>query len=118
MPFYLLAAFILIMNSVVLYTFHLFLAMRLNKGVTIIAGILESIIAALFLTGLGDKIWVYMPCAWASRFITNMISVSTGEQAFDTGCILVVLLCVTTTLGALWLYGVWACRWEGQHTME
>lgn len=118
MPFYLLAALILIGNSIVLYTFHLFLALRFNKGVSIIVGISESLIVALFLTGLGENIWYYMPCAWASRLITHMVSVSTGEQIFDAGCVFAMVLCVIVTICTIVLFGLWAYRWEGQHTSD
>lgn len=116
MPFYLLSAFILIVNSIVLYTFHLFLALRFNKGVSIIAGVSESLITALFLTGLGENIWYYMPCAWAPRFIMHLLILSKGMQIFDVKCVIAVSLCVISAIFGVLLFGIWAYRWEGQHT--
>jgi len=118
MPFYILAAFIMIVNSIVLYTAHLFLALRFNKGVSIIVGISESLIVALFLTGLGEDIWYYMPCAWGSRLITHILSVSTGAQVLDAKCIVAVSLCAILTIFTVLLFGIWAYRWEGQHTSD
>lgn len=68
--FYWKAAFVLMGGSVFLYILHLFLAFCFNKGVTIGLGFVESLLSALLLTGMGEGIWMYVPAAWASRFIT------------------------------------------------
>ncbi len=66
--FYIVLTMMLWLPQFFSYCFHLFLGLRFSKGITIGAGIVESLLAALLLTGLGDGIWQYIPCAWAGRF--------------------------------------------------
>ena len=68
--FYIETAFVMMGSNIFLYILHMFLALRFNKSVTIGLGIVESLLSALFLTGLGDGIWIFVPAAWACRFIT------------------------------------------------
>lgn len=114
MGFYLQASLVLIAGNVFIYVFHWFLSLRFNKGVGIMAGITESIAAALLLTGLGDNIWCYVPCAWAARLTTCMVLQSAGMQVFDAKCRTACFLCVGVTLCGGVLSGIWAQRWEGQ----
>lgn len=116
MPFYLSSAFVLVTANILLYIFHWFLALRFNKGVSIIISITESIVTALLLTGMGEEIWCYVPCAWASRLITCMLALTITGQAFDMKCIMAISLCVILTVCTGFLFGIWACHWDGQHT--
>ncbi len=49
--FYPLAALVMFLSSIPLYLLHLYLSFRLNKGVSIGLGIMESVLSALLLTG-------------------------------------------------------------------
>lgn len=118
MGFYLSATFALVLGNVLITVFHLFLSLRFNKGVSIMIGIAESIVAALMLTGLGEVIWCYVPCAWSSRIITYLLLECIGERAFDMQCVIAAALCVLLTVCAVLLFGVWADHWEGQHTND
>lgn len=46
---------------------HLFLNLRFSKMVSMGVGMAESLISALFLTGLGDGIWQYVPASYSAR---------------------------------------------------
>lgn len=116
MNLYVRAAFVLITGNIFCYIFHWFLALRFNRGVGIMAGITEGLAAALLLTGLGDGIWCYVPCAWAARLTTCMVLQSAGIQAFDTKCRTAVFLCAALTVCGFVLSGIWADRWEGQQS--
>ncbi len=118
MVFYLAAPVVLIAGNVCIYIFHWFLSLRFNKGVSIMVGIVESIVAALMLTGIGDGTWCYVPCAWASRMVSYMVLKSVGMQIFDPKCFVAVLLCVVLTVCSAFLFGIWVCRWEGQQTND
>lgn len=118
MRFYFSAAFVLIMSNVVTYVFHWFLSLRFNKGVSIMVGILEGIVAALMVTGLGDSIWCCIPCAWAARMITYMVFDSVGIPVFDKGRSVAAWLCAIFTVFAIILFGIWACHWEGKQTND
>lgn len=62
--------------QVIEYLIHVFLKMRYGTGMTIGFGILEFLISALLLTGLGDGRWAFFPAAWAVRI--------TGYQMLKT----------------------------------
>ncbi|MBA4685919.1 MAG: lantibiotic immunity ABC transporter MutG family permease subunit [Candidatus Galacturonibacter soehngenii] len=111
--FYVKTAFILLGSSICLYTLHLFLAFRFNKGISIGVAITESLVSALFLTGLGDVIWSYVPCSWSARFVTYALMMELQKGVLKSDCKVAILLCIIITIGSLLLYGIWAYRWEG-----
>lgn len=118
--FYIGAGFILTSSNVFLYVLHLFLALRFNKGVTIGLGVVESLLSALFLTGLGDGIWIFLPAAWAGRFITMFFLqrlstydiISPAPAVWSYGKI-AFAICVVMTAGGMSAFGAWACQWDG-----
>lgn len=119
--FYLIAAFVLIATNVFLYVLHLFLALRFNKGVTLIFGIIESLISALFITGLGDNIWIYVPAAWASRLVSFLLLKFNSNimyNAVRNECICATVICLITTVLSLVAFGIWAYRWDGVKSNE
>ncbi|MCM1125285.1 MAG: lantibiotic immunity ABC transporter MutG family permease subunit [Lachnospiraceae bacterium] len=60
-------AVILCLGSAPLYLEHLFLNLMFSKPVSLCAGIVEFLLSALFLTGLGDGRWYFFPCTWSAR---------------------------------------------------
>lgn len=111
--FYWTAALIMLGGSVILYIWHLFLALRFHKGITMGLGIAESLLAAVLLTGLGDSIWVCVPAAWASRLVCSVMpAYSAGEiPAIDCGA--AACIGAGMTVAALIVYVIWGCRWDG-----
>ena len=111
--FYWAGAGVMAYGNLFLYIFHLFLAIRFNKGVTIGAGIAGSLLSALCLTGLGDGIWICIPAAWANRMVAYMMYgyIEAGEAATDISKAVVV--CGIVTAAALVAFEAWACRWDG-----
>lgn len=65
---YINIAVVVFIAQISLYLFHVFLSIRFGSGVSIGMGIFESMISGLFITGLGDGIWRYVPCSFAVRF--------------------------------------------------
>ena len=61
---------ILISSISLLYLFHLLMDLYLGKGVSLMVGGVESLIAALFMTGLGDGVWSFVPCSYGARFLS------------------------------------------------
>lgn len=117
---YFIMAAVITGSSIFLYIMHLFLAMRFNKGVAAGTGIVESMVSALFLTKLGDNIWIYVPAAWASRLVTmllpepgviwynNIITIN-----YNKSCNMAVAICIITTIAGLAAFGIWALKWDG-----
>ncbi len=72
--------FALWIPSIALYAIHLFLNLTFQKSVSIAVGAGESLISALFLTGLGDGLWTFVPASWSARWAAYV----TGMELNDT----------------------------------
>ena len=134
-PFYIGAAFMMMESNIFLYVLHLFLALRFNKGVTIGLGIAESLLSALFLTKLGDGIWMFVPAAWSNRFVTmfllqristyDIINAGSAQPKISYADLqelqsiflmewkAAIAICAVMTAGGISAFGVWACHWDG-----
>ncbi len=105
--------------SLFLYAFHLFLSLRFSKSVSVGIGIFESLIVALFRTGMGDGRWPYFPCAWSIRFTWTTITQSgKGIMIPDPMMTLGIVLSMVVTILAMVLLMVWFSRWEGRKSEE
>lgn len=114
---YFIMAAVISGSSIFLYIIHLFLAIRFNKGVAAVTGLAGSMISALFLTNLGDNIWIYVPVAWASRLVTMLLP-EPGAYGiitinYNKGFNLAVVICIIVTIAALAVFGAWALKWDG-----
>lgn len=114
---YFIIASIIAGSSIFLYILHLFLAMCFDKGLTTWLGIVESLFAALMLTGLGDGIWMYIPPAWAARFVTLVLPkpgiYGTITGNYNQGVYTAAVICIITTTAGAVAYGIWALKWDG-----
>lgn len=63
------SVFILLGTQIATYVIHFFVGLKWHKGVVIGAGIVESMLSALFLTGMGEGIWMYCPFAWGTQLL-------------------------------------------------
>lgn len=94
--FYIKIILILFFSILFLYFFHMICSFRLGSGASIGLGIAESLVSALMLTGLGDRIWKFIPCSFSVRFsdyyvLVNSHNLGIPMQEFKTGicsCIL------------------------------
>ncbi|WP_068784108.1 lantibiotic immunity ABC transporter MutG family permease subunit [Paenibacillus phocaensis] len=121
LEFYVKAAGILFGSCIFLYALHLYVSLRFGKAASIGLGILGSLIAALLLTGLGDRNWIYIPYAWAARFITLWMQYgSTGVRAIpaEQWAWPGILCCLSGTVAIMVLLGGWFRRWEGKKSLE
>ncbi len=126
--FYLTATLILTGSFLFCYIFHLFLSLRFGKGASIGVGIAELLLAAIFNTDLGDKIWVAFPCTWGIRFVTTWTNfasksalqadkymmASQTAMELHTG----ILICIVATILSILVASVWFSRWEGQKSED
>ena len=111
--FYLHGALLVFGSNIFIYLLHLFLSLRFNKSVSIGVGIVESMLAALLLTGLGDGIWTCIPCAWGLRFVKMFMQNSFGRaMPMNKG---IVSCCIETALILVFSI-IWFLHWEGKKT--
>lgn len=64
---YLVMAFFLWAGSIPLYAEHLFLSLKFSGTVSMGVSALETLIAALFVSKLGDGIWMFFPASFSAR---------------------------------------------------
>lgn len=115
---YVVLTFILIGCSLFLYAFHLFLSLRFSKSVSIGMGIFETLIAAIFRTGMGDGRWPFFPCSWSIRFTWFTVLRQPWEPIIPDSLGLVVILCVGVTTLSILMLMVWFENWEGHKSEE
>lgn len=118
MTTYVIIALVVWCSSIPLYVWHLFLAFRLGRGASIGFGITEGLITTLFLTGMGDFIWKYVPGSWTGRIpYTYLAGLLESAEHFEQlrnlfpGYVIV-------TAGGIVCYLFWAVRWEGSRLAE
>ena len=119
--FYLRAGCILFASSIFLYVFHIIVSLRFGKGASIGVGIMESLVSALFLTGLGNGRWQFVPCAWGGRLVSGFAQYAEDAGSFSnavsdlhTG----VVFCIAGTIAIILFACVWFSYWEGRKSVE
>lgn len=112
--FYIKAALLLWGSSLLLYIMHLLLALRFDRSVSLVLGIVESLISALFLTGMGDGIWMLVPASWASRMVTELLFMEYGGNFSWWEFGMAAEICVLATACGAVCFSIWCCRWEGK----
>lgn len=108
-------------GNVFLYILHLFVGFRFGRGASIGLGVFGTLISALMMTGLGDRIWHWVPWAWSVRFCGNMVFKlqAPSQTAWVTADMQYgITVCVTVTLVSLAASLVWFQRWEGSKSNE
>ncbi|PHA32764.1 lantibiotic immunity ABC transporter MutG family permease subunit [Bacillus wiedmannii] len=113
-------SFILFGCQIFMYIWHLFLNFRFSKGASIGVGIIEILLAALMLTGMGDVIWKYTPCAWSVRlcnyFLEHKLSPD-SIHALQVEAKMGAVICICFTIIAFVISLVWFSFYEGRKEM-
>ncbi|WP_377864715.1 lantibiotic immunity ABC transporter MutG family permease subunit [Bacillus sp. R86525] len=113
-------SFILFGCQIFMYICHLFLNFRFSKGASIGVGIIESLLAALMLTGMGDVIWKYTPCAWGVRlcnyFLEHKLSPD-SIHVLQVEAKIGAVICVCFTIIAFVISLMWFSFYEGRKEM-
>ena len=114
------AAGLLIAGSVFLYILHLFVSLQFGRGASIGLGIVESLISALALTGLGDGKWYYLPCTWSARLCDYLVyswlnpTKAFGYAEMQKG----LIIAIPATIIAFVLSLLWFRNWEGRKSYD
>lgn len=115
--YYIYSALILFFSSAFLYVLHYFISLKFGGMPSIGLGIFESLLAALFNTGLGDGKWEFVPCTWGMRFIMNfnrfMIKSSSSSKGLSE-LHLAIILCILGTVAITIITCIWFLHWEGR----
>lgn len=114
--FYLWGTLIVYVSNIFIYIFHLILSLRFNKAVSIGIGIVESMLSGLLITGLGNGLWILIPCAWGLRFLK--IFEYGGVEPIGYGLNAGIVFCCIETVLVFLFSLIWFLRWEGKKTEE
>lgn len=113
---YLKAFLLLFLGNLPLYMLQYILSFAFAKGVGLGFGIIGSLLSALLSTGLGDRIWPFLPWSIATRFCSVLVESETTNRPFinnsgiDKGFL---FLLITSTILLLMLK-LWSENWEGR----
>jgi ABC-2 type transport system permease protein len=80
--FYIMILLIFVVGQIIEYIFHSILCLWYGQGITIAVGIVETLITALMLTGLGDGRWILFPCSWSARLCDYCMVYYLKEESF------------------------------------
>lgn len=112
---YLSVVGILIFSNMIIYMIHFFLSFRFSKSISIGVGILESLILALFRTGMGDGIWPFYPSAWSIRFIGSlMMKYQDTNNLLDPALHFGIIISIVVTILSFIIMLIWFGKWEGK----
>ncbi|WP_413366991.1 lantibiotic immunity ABC transporter MutG family permease subunit [Lysinibacillus sp. 3P01SB] len=112
---YYLTGIIHIAGSIFQYFFYHYISYKYGIEISGILGFGGMIIAALSLTTLGDKIWVYLPWAWANRFSEYLTDIILPFNTYIpiNGIFSFMIL----TIGIIIISIIWISNWEGRKTI-
>ena len=103
-----------------IYMIHLWVSILLCGGASMGLGFVETLIALLSMTNLGDKIWYFLPCTWSSRLSAIYV---VGSKLNDSSYLLkefnmwmCVAIPITLVIFASSL--LWFNRWGGKSLSE
>ena len=111
---------LIFISSLSLYMIHLWVSILLSNGVSIGLGFLETMIALLSLTVIGDSIWYFIPCSWASRLPAMYITMNKALnlsyfykelRLWSLTASLIILIIFISSI-------FWFNRWDGESINE
>ena len=115
---YMLLVLLLFWGSIPLYLEHLFFNLVFSRSVSQCIGVMQSLVSAVFLTGLGEGRWQFFPCTWSARgaalYLCGMEQDEVGKAALAQlryGAVAEVLLFLFIYV----IIRVWFHYYEGRH---
>lgn len=104
-------------GSVLLYLWHLFLNLQFSKMVSLGVGMGESLISALFLTGLGEGRWQYVPGSYSARGSSEvflLIAMERTESYLVDELVKNLGICLLITAACCAIIFLWFQFYEGR----
>lgn len=118
---YCLTGIIFTVASIFQYFFYQVIGYKYGIGICSICGFGGVIIAALSLTAIGDRVWGFLPWAWANRFseyLKNFLKITDIKLVNNSMLITGVYYFFILTIGMMILSIVWFNHWAGRKTND
>lgn len=112
--------FLILISSLSLYMIHLWVSIELSSGASIGLGFLETMIALLSMTAIGDSIWYFIPCTWSSRLPAMYITISKVSDPsyfykelsiWSFVSLFIILILFISSI-------IWFNKWDGKSVSE
>lgn len=112
--FYSKAAILLFLGNIPLYILHYMVSFVFPKGMGLGLGIIGSLLSALLLTGLGDRIWYYLPWSISIRMCSIYVENEVVNRIFMewTGVRNGFGFIVMASIFMFTLFIFWGTKWE------
>lgn len=114
-------AVLLLLGCAPVYLLHLGVSFKLGGNASIWLGFVEMLVAFLFMTSLGDKLWYYLPSAWPARL--EALYVLKEFQANKVAYVESEMLKWSVIAVTFWAIGLilslyWFSKWDGKTYLE
>ncbi len=118
--FYIKTAVLLSISVIPLYLLHYIISFIAGKGYSLGLGIIGSLLSALFLTGLGDGIWSFLPWGISGRFSETLLRSDLMNIDFlqFTGMIQSIIFMLLFTFVFLLTLILLSNKWEGRKSED
>ncbi|WP_312648158.1 lantibiotic immunity ABC transporter MutG family permease subunit [Aminipila sp.] len=118
--FYIKTAVLLSISVIPLYLLHYIISFLAGKGYSLGLGIIGSLLSALFLTGLGDGIWTFLPWGITARFsetllVSNLMNIDFLKFNGIIQSMIFILILTSVFLIALIIL---SNKWEGRKSED
>lgn len=117
---WLIEFFLIVISSFSIYLIHLWVSIMLSSGASIGLGFLETMIALLSITVIGDSIWYFLPCTWGSRLPAMYITMSKVSnwsyfykelRLWSFAALFIILALFISSI-------IWFNKWDGKSVSE
>lgn len=117
---WLIEFFLIVISSLSLYMIHLWVSIILSSGGSIGLGFLETMIALLSMTVIGDSIWYFIPCTWGARLPAMYIRLGkTLDPSYFYKELRLWGLIASFIILALFISSIiWFNKWDGTSVSE
>lgn len=107
-------------SALFLYLFHIWLILRFGKNVNFALAVVEVLLSALMLTGLGETIWFAVPSAWGMRLLPVFAKKIYGQSHVNLILPLsvIIIIMIIATFLMLTFLCIWFTMWEGRSNEE
>ena len=113
---YIKLAILLFFGNITLYILQYIVSFAFGKGIGLGLGIVGSLLSALLLTGLGDRIWTFLPWSIATRFCSMFVESKVTNVSFINlpGVIQGIMFIGLTSVILLLILVLWSTKWDGR----